>query len=286
MCAVLWLQLLACDPWDSASPERQAESRTDVNDALLGPAERVPIERLQAEEAAREALFEEERLRLAEAAEARAVAGRERTLAVGRAWDLRLLDTLALQLDLFAQLAEAVASYGDTDALRGWALEAAQAAHVRRVELAALRERWYGAANPPRVVGDADAEALAPVTARLAREWGAEAPPGGDAPPPGDAPPYGPRPDEAPVERLPEPPPLLPAAFARIDARALAGPGGVIHAPVAVRSLARVSEALVTLATTGAMQASREELRALAVRVQLEQRAVLAELAALADRRG
>lgn len=264
MTAALWLLALACDPGVSASPERQAEARGATNGPILGPAERASVEAWHEVAEARDA----ELARRADAREREALAERERALSAGAAWDLRLLDVLSAELDVTAQIAGAVAARGETAALREWAGELVRDADGWRAEIARLRARWYGIATSPRVVAPIPAEELAPFTVRVAERWRR-----------GRRPPA----DEPPLRDLGRPPQLEPVPFAQVRTAALEAPGTVsIPAARAAEALTPLAHSLLTLATTGTMQASRAELRALAVRVQLGQRAALATLATFA----
>lgn len=289
MLTALLLLATGCNPEQSPSPERQAEARGTTNYPLLGPAELGPVERWYE----RDLEAEENR-----ASAAATTAERDETADIERwqaaaAWDLRLLDLLAAHLDVTAQIAEAVAARGETPELRAWADRVTADTVAWRAELATLRGRWYGNAASPRLAGAPDVADLGPLSQRLVERWRR-----------GEGEVTAPRRPTA-AEVLPtdgvgvlrpgiepvEPPPGPVEPFVRVATRSLDRVGtDRVPTRVAEEILAPLARRALDVATAGTMQASREELRAVAARIQLGQQRALVELGALArgggDRRG
>ncbi len=231
----------------SGSAERQAQGRAGDGDVEEGPLEQVVTDRMEAADA-RRAAAAGERAAVDRAAD-------ERAMSAAAAWDLRLLDLLAVQLDVTQDLAESVAEHGETQALRDWAEEeVVDAAHWRR-ELAVLRATWYGDPRPPALSGSPTLSELGPVTRELAERDAAR--------------------DLVPPDAIPEEPvvPEAPEEAVR----------GAISTREAVYALVQNHRRAVAAATAGTMQASREELRALSLRIQLGEQQSLVRLVGLLE---
>lgn len=280
----------ACVPGESASPERQAYSQYGTGRVEQGPIEQVVTDRF--EERNRERALQREHVLAAEQQAAAADAARgslanrgDADTAYANAWDLRLLDLLAIQLDVTAQLAAAVAERGQTDALRAWGAEEVVNAARWRQELGDLRQAWYGDARPPRIEASPRLQDLGPITQQLAQRWSRGHQYSKDL--------------EAPRVKTLTPAeeyargvaPVVPAPtgmeeeqpFAAVATGSLVRLGGtVIPASVAVDSLAPMLRRAATAGASGTMQASREDLRAVALRIQLGEQNALARLLAIA----
>ncbi|MFN7145538.1 MAG: hypothetical protein ACK4YP_17315 [Myxococcota bacterium] len=285
----------ACVPGDSASPERQAYGRYGDGDVEQGPIERVVTERHEERDRERQELRASQALAQQQATAADAARGSiadrgDADTLYANAWDLRLLDLLAIQLDVTAQLASAVAERGQTEALRAWAAEEVVNTARWRQELGDLRQAWYGDARPPRIEASPGLKDLGPITQRLAQRWSAghqysqdlDAPPAKTLTPAQEyargVAPIVPAPDGMEDE----------APFSSVATGSLVRLGGtVIPASVAVDSLAPMLRRAAAAGASGTMQASREELRAAALRIQLgEQRALTRLLAVAGGERG
>ena len=264
---MVWMWLtLACDPTGSASPERQANGRAGDGDIAEGPVEQVITDALEREDAERIAAEQaRDARRLAERTEL--TSDREHDLDAAAAWDLRFIDLLGAHLTETYALGEAVAARGDTAALRALGAESARQAARWRRELAVLRGAHYGDTTFPDLPSAPDLDALGPVTRRLAE---------------------GPAADEPPVVPLggARDTGIGDTPFAEVAAarRARLGDDAPISLATAVDVMGSMHARGALVATAGTMQASRAELRALALHVQLAEERSGALLRALAAR--